>query len=159
MNIGNLAVGSTIRPRCGGRWPRYRALLRRRGAQLEGSGAGKTTLLYEAYKDVNGGHYFDYPAQTIGDCVSHGFGHGIDLLSAVQIAIAGRQESFEPTATEPIYAMARVDVGGQRGSTQDGAVGAWAARPSPRSARSRLADRPLRRPAPKLWAPRAFPTT
>src|SRR3954454_13321840 len=88
---------------------------------LGGSGAGQTTLLYKAYKDVNGGQYLDYPAQAIGDCVSHGFGHGIDLLEAVQIAVGHRTEEFQQTATEAIYGMARVDVGGQRGSYQDGA--------------------------------------
>jgi hypothetical protein len=95
---------------------------------LEGSGAGRTTLLYTAFKDVNGGQYIDYPAQTIGDCVSHGFGHGIDLLEAVQISVGHKPDQFRQTATEAIYGMARVDIGGQRGSFQDGAVGAWAAR-------------------------------
>ncbi len=95
---------------------------------LGGSGSGQTTLLYKAFKDVNGGQYLDYPAQAIGDCVSHGFGHGIDLLEAVQIAVGHHPEEFEQTATEAIYGMARVDVGGQRGSTQDGAIGAWAAK-------------------------------
>jgi hypothetical protein len=95
--------------------------------QLGGSGAGQTTLLYQAFKDVNGGQYIDYPAQAIGDCVSQGFGHGIDLLEAVQIAIDHGTGEFKQTATEAIYGMARVDIGGQRGSFQDGAVGAWAA--------------------------------
>jgi len=94
---------------------------------LGGSGAGQTTLLYKAFKDVNGGQYIDYPEQEIGDCVSHGFGHGIDLLEAVQIAIDHTADAFKQTATEAIYGMARVDIGGQRGSYQDGAVGAWAA--------------------------------
>lgn len=96
--------------------------------RLAGSGAGKTVLLYQAYKEVNGGSFIDYPAQVIGDCVSHGFGHGIDLLAAVQIAIAKRPELFKQTATEAVYGMARVDIGGQRGSYSDGAVGAWAAK-------------------------------
>ncbi len=96
--------------------------------RLVGSGTGKTTLLYKAFKDVNKGSYIDYPAQTIGDCVSHGFGHGVDLLEAVQIAIGRKNEAFHQTATEAIYGLARVDIGGQRGSYSDGAVGAWAAR-------------------------------
>jgi hypothetical protein len=95
---------------------------------LRGSGAGQTTLLYKAFKDVNGGQYIDYPAQEIGDCVSHGFGHGIDLLEAVQIAIRSKAEEFKQTATEAIYGLARVDVGGVSGSDSDGAVGAWAAK-------------------------------
>ncbi|MGE3820971.1 MAG: hypothetical protein AB7I30_16285 [Isosphaeraceae bacterium] len=97
-------------------------------SHLARSGAGKTVLLYQAYKDVNGGAYIDYPAQVIGDCVSQGFGHGIDLLAAVQITIDKRPERFKQTATEAIYGMARVEIGGQRGSYSDGAVGAWAAK-------------------------------
>ena len=94
---------------------------------LARSGAGQTVLLYKAFKDVNGGQYIDYPAQTIGDCVSHGFGHGIDLLEAVQIAVGHQTEEFKQTATEAVYGMARVAIGGQQGSYSDGAVGAWAA--------------------------------
>jgi hypothetical protein len=95
---------------------------------LSGSGTGKTTLLYKAYKQVNGGQYINYPAQTIGDCVSHGFAHGIDLLACVQIALKQQNQILEQTATEAIYGMARVDIGGERGSYDDGAVGAWAAK-------------------------------
>lgn len=95
---------------------------------LARSGAGQTVLLYQAYKEVNGGQYIDYPAQEIGDCVSQGFGHGIDLLAAVQISIGNKPEIFKQTATEAVYGMARVDIGGQRGSNADGAVGAWAAK-------------------------------
>src|SRR5262249_37296809 len=94
---------------------------------LPRSGSGRTALLYKAFLDVNGGSYLDYPAQTIGDCVSQSFGHGTDLLEAVQIAVGGMAERFEQTATEAIYGMARVDVGGLRNCREDGAVGAWAA--------------------------------
>ena len=94
---------------------------------LRSSGAFQTVLLYKAFLEVNGGQYIDYPAQTIGDCVSHGFGHGIDLLEAVQIALGHQAAAFKQTATEAIYGMARVDIGGERGSYSDGAVGAWAA--------------------------------
>jgi hypothetical protein len=94
---------------------------------LQGSGAGKTVLLYKAFKEVNGGSYIDYIAQAIGDCVSMGFGHGIDLLEAVQIAIGKKAEAFHQTATEAVYGMARVDIGGEH-DYQDGAVGAWAAK-------------------------------
>ena len=105
-----------------------RPLFAQAAPQLSGSGAGKDILLYKAYKEVNGGSYIDYPAQTIGDCVSHGFGHGVDLLAAFQIGTGVKPERFEPTATEAIYGMARVDIGGERGSYSDGAVGAWAAK-------------------------------
>lgn len=95
---------------------------------LSGSGTDRTVLLYKAFKDANGGSYMNYPAQTIGDCVSHGFGHGVDLLEAVQITIGRRRDRLQQTATEAIYGMARVDIGGERGSLSDGAVGAWAAK-------------------------------
>lgn len=94
---------------------------------LSGSGEGKTALLYKAWKDVSGS-YPEYPAQEIGDCVSQAYGHGIDLLASVEIAIGKEPEEFKPTATEAIYGMARVDIGGQRGSRSDGAVGAWGAK-------------------------------
>ena len=105
-----------------------RPLFAQAAPRLSGSGTDKTTLLYKAFRDANGGSYINYPAQTIGDCVSHGFGHGIDLLSAVQITIGKQRELLKQTATEAIYGMARVDVGGQRNSYSDGAVGAWAAK-------------------------------
>ena len=101
-------------------------LFRYAAPHLVGSGAGQTVLLYKAWKDVNG-KYIDYIAQTIGDCVSHGFGHGVDLLECVQISIGKENQEFHETATEAIYGMARVDVGGEHGYS-DGAVGAWAAK-------------------------------
>jgi hypothetical protein len=91
------------------------------------SGANQTTLLYKAWKDVNGS-YVDYPAQEIGCCVSRGFGHGVDLLQCVQVSLGKKAEKFTPTSHEFIYGTCRVDIGGQRGSYQDGAVGAWAAK-------------------------------
>ena len=94
---------------------------------LAGSGSGKTALLYRAFSDVNGAVFPEYPPQTVGDCVGHAFGHGVDVLAAVQIARGGRAESFRPTCTEAVYAMARVAVGGIAGDEPDGAVGAWAA--------------------------------
>lgn len=95
---------------------------------LSGAGTEKTVLLYKAFKDVNGGQYIPYVAQQIGDCVSHGFGHGIDLLECVQIALGHKAERLEQTATEAVYGMARVDVGGGQLGRSDGAVGAWAAK-------------------------------
>ena len=105
-----------------------RPMFRQAASHLSGSGTDREILLYQAFKAVHGGAYPDYPPQTIGDCVGHGFGHGVDLLGAVQIAIGHKVEAFEPTATEAVYAMARVDVGSERGSYSDGAIGAWAAK-------------------------------
>ena len=95
---------------------------------LSGSGINRTVLLYKALKEVNGEVYPEYPAQTIGDCVSQAFGHGVDLLEAVQIIVEQRPEVWTPTATEAIYGMARVDIGGLVGVLEDGAVGAWGAK-------------------------------
>jgi hypothetical protein len=98
--------------------------------RLARSGTDRTVLLYKAFQEVNGGRYLDYPAQQIGDCVGQGFGHGVDLLGAVQIVIGRTSEVFTQTATEAVYAMARVDVGRLYGCDleEDGAVGAWAAK-------------------------------
>lgn len=86
--------------------------------------------------------------QTIGDCVSHGFGRGAQ--DVVYMTVAGHlktlpadeqplflkafcslfgQDVEDPTleiATEPIYAGSRVEIGGGR-IRGDGSVGAWAA--------------------------------
>jgi hypothetical protein len=104
-----------------------RPLFAEAAPEVEGTGEGRTTLLYKAWKDVLEG-YFPYPAQQIGCCVSRGFSEGIDLLECVEIAVGREAEVFTPTSHEAIYGMARVDVGGQRGSYEDGAVGAWAAK-------------------------------
>jgi hypothetical protein len=104
-----------------------RPLFAEAAPEIEGSGENKTTLLYKAWKDVIG-HYFPYPAQQIGCCVGRGFSEGVDLLECVEIAVGKEAEVFTPTSHEAVYGMARVDVGGQRGSYEDGAVGAWAAK-------------------------------
>lgn len=101
-----------------------RPLFQGAAPNLTGTGAGKTVLLYKAWKDVNAGAYIPYPAQTIGDCVSHGFGHGVDLLEAIQISLGHKNEIFKQTATEAVYGMAK-EVGNDL-SWSDGAVGAWA---------------------------------
>ncbi len=64
-------------------------------------------LLYRAWKDVNNQAYFNYPAQTIGDCESHGNGHGHDLLEAVDISISGVGAKWKETDTEALYALGR----------------------------------------------------
>lgn len=103
-----------------------RPLFAQAAPHLSGVGAGRTILLYKAFKDTLG-EYLAYIAQKIGDCVGHGLAHGVDLLACVQITIGKRAEAFEETSSEAIYGMARVNIGGQRGSYSDGAVGAWAA--------------------------------
>jgi hypothetical protein len=66
--------------------------------------------------------------QTVGDCVSHGWGRGVQDLLLIQAADPTRREEWEgEVATEPIYGGARVEIGGGR-LGGDGAVGAWAAK-------------------------------
>ncbi len=95
-------------------------------APLAGSGEGKTVLLHQAVERVAG--QFPVRTQTIGDCVSHGWALAVDVLKAVEID-NGESESWKTiTATEPIYASSRVEVGGGRLGNGDGSYGAWAAR-------------------------------
>jgi hypothetical protein len=65
----------------------------------------------------------------LGSCVSHGWGRALQDRLLVQIAKGVREmwAGFE-VAREPIYGGSRVQVGGERGSYQDGSVGAWAAK-------------------------------
>jgi len=95
--------------------------------------------------------------QKIGDCVSWGWSNLVNYVQCVEIykqlhsknllqlpdkdlfqgtlldynnLVDDRQailEEYQETATEVIYALSRVEVGGQRGSYSDGSVGAWAA--------------------------------
>jgi hypothetical protein len=93
---------------------------------LRGSGKNKVVLLHKHLEEVAGTFRVHY--QTIGDCVSHGWGLGIDVLKAVEITLLNEKEKWVgETATEPIYAFSRVEVGGGRLSG-DGSIGAWAAR-------------------------------
>ena len=48
---------------------------------IKDTGAGKVVLLYQFLPQYFGGE-FPIHAQTIGDCVSHGWGIGIDTLKA-----------------------------------------------------------------------------
>ena len=94
---------------------------------LAGSGKGKVVLLHKCVEEVTG-KSFPIHYQTIGDCVSHGWGLGIDVLKCVQISIDKRPEQWtNETATEVIYAGSRVEIGGGRLGNGDGSLGAWAA--------------------------------
>jgi hypothetical protein len=95
-------------------------------APLQDSGKGKVVLLYKALEKVMG--RFPVHEQTIGDCVSHGHGLGIDVLSAVQILAGSSEEWKGETSTEVIYAGSRVEVGKGQLGRGDGSIGAWAAK-------------------------------
>lgn len=91
---------------------------------LVGTGADKELiLLYKAFKDVNGGKYIPYDAQTIGDCPSMGFGHGSDLLQALQIVQGHQKEQFRQICTEALYGAGRQCANMLR-SWSDGCYGA-----------------------------------
>jgi hypothetical protein len=91
---------------------------------LQDVGKGKDVFLWKAEEAVLG-HWLPPHAQTIGDCVSHGFGGALDTLRCVRIAYQGMNESFIETATEPLYGGSRVEIGGGR-INGDGSIGAWA---------------------------------
>ena len=96
------------------------------GIPIEGTGRGKTVLLHKVLEKVHGS--FPIHLQTIGDCVSHGYGTGIDVLTAVEIELRGEPEVWPGamTATEWIYGTSRVLQGGGRLGNEDGSLGAWA---------------------------------
>jgi hypothetical protein len=95
------------------------------GAILADSGKGKVALLHEIVERVLG--KFPIHLQTIGDCVSHGFGLAVDIVKCVDIDKGESEEFFAETATEAIYAYSRVEVGGGRLGNGDGSCGSWAA--------------------------------
>lgn len=93
---------------------------------LKGTGRGKDVLFWMAEEKILG-KVLPAHRQTIGDCVSHGWGRGVQDLKLIEIAIKGEREQWQgEIATEPIYAGSRVEIGGGRLSG-DGSIGAWAA--------------------------------
>lgn len=72
-------------------------------------------------------------AQGTGDCVSQGWGRGVQDLLLMALAAArqaGRRtnERFYQVATEGLYALSRVEVGRRQLGRGAGSVGAWAAK-------------------------------
>lgn len=94
------------------------------GQNLAGSGEGKKALLWKFFEQVSGP--FVPHNQTIGDCVSMGYGLGVDFLDAIQIA-HGKGSWVAKAATEVIYAGGRVEIGDGR-IHGDGMHGSLAAR-------------------------------
>lgn len=89
-------------------------------------GENRDTFLWEFSRKVYGKDLPSGP-QKIGDCVSWGWTGCRNLVACMQIA-NGALEAFEEGCTEATYALSRVQVGGQKGSYEDGSVGAWAAK-------------------------------
>lgn len=82
-------------------------------------------LLHNAVTKILG--KFPIHKQTIGDCVSHGWSLGIDILKCVEILIKGEREKFvAETATEFTYGISR-EIVNQLGRW-DGSNGSWAAK-------------------------------
>ena len=95
-------------------------------APLKDSGKNKIVLLHKSVEEVAG--YFPIHNQTIGDCVSHGFLLGVDVVKCVEIANGERELWVAESATEPNYGAARVEIGGGRLGNGDGCYGSWMAR-------------------------------
>lgn len=95
-----------------------------------GSGKGKVILLYKSLLKAMPNWVTHF--QGIGDCVSHGYGLGCDILAAFQIFNLRRPEKFIAQAsTEVIYAGSRFEIGykvhgNSRLLTGDGSIGAYA---------------------------------
>lgn len=103
-----------------------RPLFRPAAHSIRGSGEGKISLLYENVREVVG--YYPVRNQTVGDCVSQGAAAAVDAVKATEIVRKYKQGSWiAETATEPIYGLSRVEVGGGQLSGDDGSFGAWGA--------------------------------
>ena len=95
--------------------------------QIRGSGEGKVALLYKYVEKLIGN--YNVRAQEIGDCVSFGAAAAVDAVKATEICVRGVLEEWvAETATEPIYAASRVEIGRGELGTGDGSYGAWGAR-------------------------------
>jgi hypothetical protein len=94
---------------------------------IQDSGEGKVVLLHKAVERVVG--HVPIHNQKIGDCVSHGFGSGVDFLTCVEIDMHGESEEWQgETVTETIYGSSRVEIGGGQLGNGDGSLGAWGAK-------------------------------
>jgi hypothetical protein len=93
---------------------------------------GKPVLLYraldEAFAEHHGGAKWIVGKQGIGDCVSWGWAHGLDICLAVEWKLAKSSE-WRPAATEAIYGGSRVEArGAKSGGWGDGSYGGAAAK-------------------------------
>ena len=78
--------------------------------QIKGSGSGKVVLLWKYVERFTGN--YNVRTQAIGDCVSFGVAAAVDAVKATEICVNGDMEEWvAETATEPIYAASRVEIG------------------------------------------------
>lgn len=87
-------------------------------------GPDQDVLLSDAVKKVRGSHLPARDQNPIGSCTSFGTTSAGEYLIYAQIA-AGKPMAFRDLATEPLYALGRVDVGGGQLRGRDGGTAAW----------------------------------
>lgn len=94
------------------------------------------------FRELTGGWHDEGP-QLIGDCVSWGWGRGVDYTQVLEMYLqlqsiketqgtaayleAVERYEYQKAATEVIYALSRVEIGGGQ-IRGDGSVGSWAAK-------------------------------
>ena len=114
-------------------FPGGRSALFDQAPQLfEGTTEDSPVLLYRAlniaYEQRYPGSKWVVEKQGIGDCVSHGWKHGVDIHLAV-LKVTGEVSEWKPAATEAIYGGSRVEARGRRsGGWSDGSYGSAAAK-------------------------------
>lgn len=90
--------------------------------EIKGTGTGRTVLLWP-YLEKAYGHPLAPHFQQTGDCVAHGYGLGIDVLTAVQgYGSLVPERWVAEAATEVIYGGGRVQIHGRKYSG-DGMMG------------------------------------
>ena len=81
---------------------------------IRGTGRGQTAFLWKFFDQVLGRPMLPHE-QQIGDCVSHGYGLGADILTATQIVKRkSPQKWVAEAATEIIYGGGRIEVAANR---------------------------------------------
>lgn len=103
-------------------------------AAIKDIGDEVNVFFWKAEEVVLGGVLPSYH-QTIGSCVSQGFGRAAQDQVLIDISDRRDQEHVPDdvnrsklVATEPIYGGSRNEIGGGRLGNSDGSVGSWAAR-------------------------------
>lgn len=92
--------------------------------QIKNSGRGKSIVLTDFVTQANG--VFNTLTQDIGDCTSFATSYCINVLRAIDSVKRG-SKYITDTATEPLYASSRVEIGKGRLGNDDGSMGAWIA--------------------------------
>lgn len=106
---------------------RIKPFFRQHASAVQGSGQGVQVVLWKFFEQVTG-QKFRARDQDLGDCVGQASGLGVDVLTAVQIAMLGMtQKWMGPVSTEYLYAASRVEIAGGR-LRGDGSNGSWVVR-------------------------------